>query len=88
MEEKVNRTERMAELVQQVEPSESLMQRLHSIPKQVYDKVPKKVVWSVAASIAVLIVLNVFSLQEYNETETTTNKTQTEDSYFSYLNQL
>ena len=86
----VKETLSMSDRIQKVAPSEDLMAKLRAIPsnvKQTYDKVPKKVVWAVAASIAVLVFLNVFSLREYNEKKSVQETNQTE-AYFSYLKQL
>ena len=80
------------DFIERVPASEELISRLKAIPSQVkstYDKVPKKVVWAVAASIAVLICINVISLNKYDSsTEETATSSETSDSYFSYLKQL
>lgn len=90
-ESKIEKTINAAKHINRVEPSEHLMTRLHAIPaslNQTYDRVPKKIVWTVAASIAVLVVLNVFSLDQYNDSrQDAANQTQ-EESHFSYLKQL
>ena len=88
-ENRVEETMRMADHVQRVSPSDDLMNRLRSIPgsvKQGYDKVPKKVIWLAAASIAILICLNFYSLNNYNQTET--QETEHDDSYFSYMKSI
>lgn len=92
MNEERNRVEEtmgMGDHVQRVAPSSDLMNRLRNIPSQVkqgYDMVPKKVIWLTAASIALLIGLNFFSLNDFNQTDSNNTTTETEqDSYFSYL---
>lgn len=92
MNEERNRIEdtmSMSDHVQRVQPSNDLMNRLRNIPSQVkqgYDKVPKKIVWLTAASIALLIGLNFFSLNNYNKSQSENSTTENvEDSYFSYL---
>jgi len=78
--------------IEHVPPSEELMNRLRAIPSQVkttYDTVPKKVVWAVAASIAILLFVNVISFSNYKTSNTeTTSQNEVSDSYFSYLKQL
>jgi hypothetical protein len=89
MENKIAKTMDSLAQIERVEPSSELLNRLKSIPTQVrdaYDVVPKKVIWSVAASILVLVLLNVFSMKQYGETETAEGQ-QTEN-YFNYLKQL
>ena len=90
----MNRIERESELtlnvtdrIERVPVSDALMERLKQIPtttKQVYDTVPKKVVWAVAASIALLIVLNVVSAKNYSD-ETLETQTEQTNSYFDFL---
>ena len=91
MESKLEKTLNAVKHVNRVEPSEHLKARLHAIPeglKEAYDRVPKKVVWTVAASIAVLVLFNAFSLDQYTDSsQNTANQTQ-EESHFSYLKQL
>lgn len=80
----------MADRIQRMEPDENLMSRLKNIPQQasaLYDTVPKKVMWGVAASLALLLFLNIFSYRNYSD-KTQTNTIETTDSYFSYLKQL
>lgn len=74
-------------------PSDALMRKLKAIPSRIeesYNSVPKKVVWSVAAGIALLICLNFASLNNYNRSSTQ-NASQSEElseAYFSYLKQI
>lgn len=88
-ENKTEDTMRMGDHVQRVSPSNDLMDRLRSIPGQVkagYDKVPKKVIWMAAASIALLICLNFLSLNEYKQSQSEPTTTESiDDSYFSYM---
>ena len=94
MNEQLNRVEEtinMGDHVQRVTPSNDLMNRLKSIPTQVkqgYDKVPKKVIWMAAASIALLIGLNFISFNKYNESQSSTTTTETTDSYFYYMKNI
>ncbi|MDX2362239.1 MAG: hypothetical protein QNK23_15640 [Crocinitomicaceae bacterium] len=77
-------------IVGRVEPSDALMKRLKAIPshmKESYDLIPKKVVWAVAASIAILICVNIVSYNNYEPNEAVSQNEPTE-SYFSYLQQL
>ncbi len=70
--------------------SDALMQRLMQIPASVragYDTIPKKVVWAVAASIALLIALNVYSANSYTKNESTQHSEST-SSYFDHLKTL
>ena len=81
MNEERNRVEEtmgMSDHVQRVEPSSDLMNRLRNIPSQVkqgYDTVPKKVVWLTAASSALLIGLNFFSLNDFSQTDSNNSTT-------------
>jgi len=78
-------------MISRVEPSDALMSRLKAIPAQVkesYDLIPKKVVWAVAASIAILITVNIISLNSYDVSETTISQGELTETYFSYLQQL
>ena len=78
--------------VETIQPSAALISRLKAIPSQAkdtYDMVPKKVVWAVAASVAVLIFMNVFSVNNYEpKNAESVSKTESSDSYFSYLKQI
>lgn len=87
--QEIEKTINVISEIGRVEPSEELLTRLKNIPSQVraaYDVVPKKIVWSVAASIIVLVVLNVFSMREYKHSKSST-ETNT-SSYFDYMKQL
>jgi hypothetical protein len=69
--------------------SESLRKRLEAIPKsiKIFDKrIPLKAVWLAAASIALLITVNIAA---FNKTQKVENEHATVyNDYFSYLNQL
>ena len=89
---RVDNTIGMGDHVQRVSPSNDLMNRLKSIPAQVklgYDKVPKKIIWMTAASIALLIGLNFLSANQYEGTQSDSSPTEiVDDSYFSYLKNI
>ncbi|NRA11508.1 MAG: hypothetical protein HRT57_06110 [Crocinitomicaceae bacterium] len=86
---KIEDTMNMGDHVQHVTPSSDLMNRLKAIPSQVkqgYDTIPKKIVWMAAASIVLLIGLNLLSLNEYKDSQSDTPSTETvDDSYLSYM---
>lgn len=85
-----NKTLAISERVRSVTASDQLVHRLRQIPTNVrerYEKVPKRVVWAVAASIAVLIVLNVLSARNYTE-QNAIGSNETPVSYFDYLKTL
>lgn len=87
--ERIERTLDVSGRIDQVKPSERFLDRLHAIPeivKEQYDKTPKKVVWSVAASIAILVILNVFIFSRSERSNQ--NQNTIEESYFSYMKQL
>lgn len=89
VDENILRTMDSISRIEREEPSIDLMGRLRNIPNEVrksYDVIPKKIVWSGAASILVLIMLNVFSVFEYAESKKV-ERPQTE-SYFDYLIEL
>ncbi|MDG1147905.1 MAG: hypothetical protein P8N52_06320 [Crocinitomicaceae bacterium] len=78
--------------INQAKPSQALQARLKRIPNTLsvsYIRLPKKVVWSVAASIAVLICMNFIAVNEYSSnTSSSSNSTELMDSHFSYLTQI
>jgi hypothetical protein len=69
--------------------SENLRKRLEAIPKsiEIFDKrIPMKAVWLAAASIALLITVNITT---FNKTQKVENEHATVyNDYFSYLDQL
>ncbi len=87
-EREIERTLKVGDRISGVPASDALMQRLKNIPETVragYSKVPKKVVWAVAASIAILIVLNVLSARDYTKDSKSSQETST---YFDHLKTL
>jgi hypothetical protein len=85
-EELVSKTIDIADRIDRVEPSEDLMRRLQGIPgsiRDTYDKIPKKVVWSVAASIAILITINAFVFSRSKSSDA--HSITLEETYFSYM---
>jgi hypothetical protein len=88
----IDQTLATEKFIQSVEPSNELMMRLKNIPNTIsesYDKIPKKVVWAVAASIAILVCMNFISLKEYKQSSSSSiETTELLDSHFSYLKQL
>lgn len=84
----IKKTMDVGDHVSRVPASDALVQRLKQIPSTVqesYAKVPKKVVWAVAASIALLIALNVLSARDYAKNQGTTVQNT---SYFDHLKTL
>jgi|APGre2960657404_1045060.scaffolds.fasta_scaffold308109_2 hypothetical protein len=69
--------------------SESLRKRLEAIPQtiEIFDKrIPMKAIWLAAASIALLITVNIAT---FNKTQKVENQESTVyNEYFSYLDQL
>lgn len=89
MDQEIEKTLLTAERIDYVLPSEQLMARLKQIPTNIqkgYGTVPKRIVWAVAASIALLIAMNVLSLKNYSTEKQTSENTS--NSYFDYLNTL
>ena len=73
-------------------PSKEFVNRLKSIPNSIkvnYAIVPKKYIWAAAASIAILVCVNVLSANSYsskNEAYTTFSESIYSD--FDFLNQV
>ncbi|MCR9172099.1 MAG: hypothetical protein NXI10_06390 [bacterium] len=87
-EREIERTFEAGDRISRVPASDALMERLKQIPETVragYAKVPKKVVWAAAASIAILIVLNILSARDYTQE---TNASKASSSYFDHLKTL
>jgi hypothetical protein len=78
--------------VGKIQPSAELIDRLKAIPstvKESYDLVPRKVVWAVAASVAILICVNLVSFKNYDSSaKENLSQTEVSESYFSYLEQI
>ena len=84
------RTLDTANRIDSVLPSNDLMNRLKQIPAQVkqgYDAIPKRVVWAAAASIAVLIAINILFAKNYSESRQETPNSSA-NSYFDHLKTL
>ena len=74
------------ESLHKVEPSEALLEKLTNISKPNAPKIiPMKTVWMAAAGLALLISLNIFTLQRYNKAQTADAETAFE-SYYDHLN--
>ena len=88
----INQTMNTETYIRQVEPSQELRARLKRIPTTLsanYTNLPKSIVWSAAASIAVLICINCIVLNEYSSNASSDlDSTKLIDSHFSYLTQL
>lgn len=88
--EEVERVLNVSQEMKAIHPTEALMKKLYNIPenlRQTYDRVPKRVVWSVAASIAVLVLLNIFIFSDNKRVEPSGSESL-ELHYFSYLKSL
>lgn len=71
------------ELTHKAEPSEKLMQQLYAIPDQLAIRqfyVSKRLIWSVAAGLLLLISINTLTLQKHSNSQS--NKSNV---YFSHL---
>jgi hypothetical protein len=89
-ESEIERTIKAGDRISNVPASDALVERLKNIPQTVregYERVPKRVVWAVAASIAILIALNVLSARDYAKSESQQSSQQT-NSYFDHLKTL
>jgi len=91
-EEWVERTIEVDAYINSAIPSEAFVKRLKSIPNSIkasYTLVSKRYVWAAAASIALLICLNVFSAKNYlSQNETASALTETINSDFNFLNHI
>lgn len=82
------------QFVSRVSPSQDLLHRLRAIPGQVksgYDRIPKRFVWVAAASIAILICVNLFSVSYYQKSKAeseSASASKVHDPFFNYLKQL
>jgi hypothetical protein len=87
-EREIERTIAAGDRISRVPASDALLERLKQLPETVRagsSKVPKKVVWAAAASIALLIVLNILTARNYSEEKNTSQETA---SYFDHLKTL
>ena len=78
--------------VDKTQPSDALLAKLRAIPSRINEAsvfIPKKKVWAVAASVAVLVCLNIYSTSNYKSSKETLSQNEVlSESYFSYLKQL
>ena len=78
--------------VEKIQPSDALLAKLRAIPSHINDTsvfIPKKTVWAVAASIAILVCLNIYSSINYKSSKETLSQNEVlSETYFSYLKQL
>lgn len=82
----IERVLESGENLQKVEPSEALLEKLTNISKPNTPRIiPMKTVWMAAAGLALLISLNIFTLQRYKKTQTANTETAFE-SYYDHLN--
>ena len=85
----INQTLDSSKELKSVPISENLRKRLEAIPKsiEIFDKrIPMKAIWLAAASIALLITVNIAT---FNKTQKVENEHATVyNDYFSYLDQL
>ncbi|MCH2229901.1 MAG: hypothetical protein MK105_06115 [Crocinitomicaceae bacterium] len=91
-EELIEKTLDTDRYINSVEPSNELLNRLKNIPSTMsneFGKIPNKVVWMVAASVTLLMYMNLISLKKYkNKTATSAESIEVVESHFSYLKQL
>lgn len=74
-----------------IEPSQDLLHRLKAIPEQLgstVDMIPKRFIWAAAASIALLISINIISVDRYHDIKEESASASQDDLYFNYLKQL
>lgn len=64
---------------------ERIMKSVESVEAKIVDMSPMQR-WSIAAGIALLITLNVFSAKQYSGTSKNSSSNAFEKEYFSYLN--
>lgn len=82
----IERVLESGENLQKVEPSEALLEKLTNISKPNTPRIiPMKTVWMAAAGLALLISLNIFTLQRYKKTQTANTEIAFE-SYYDHLN--
>ena len=91
-EEWIERTLEVDAYINSAIPSEDFINRLKSIPNSIktsYSLISKRYIWATAASIALLICLNVFSAKNYlSQNETASALTETINSDFNFLNHI
>lgn len=75
------------ERINRVPVPASLMERLNAIPSEIkatYDRIPKRTLWLAAASIGLLIALNLFSALSSSADEKSNAQSEFADTYFSH----
>ena len=85
----INETLDSSKELKSVPISENLRKRLEAIPKsiEIFDKrIPMKAIWLAAASIALLITVNIATFNKTQKFES--QESTVYNDYFSYLNQL
>lgn len=86
----IDRTLNSAEGIKMVPLSEKLKVRLNSIPSDlvlINSKIPKKAIWLAAASIAILLTMNLVTVKEVRK-ENQQLETSAYYECFSYLEQV
>lgn len=86
----IEQTLNSAEGLKSVPVSEKLKSRLESIPskyKILETRIPQKAVWMAAASIAILLTVNIATIRKVKKANVQTESTIYTD-YFSYLDQI
>lgn len=87
----IDKTLRTASRIETIPPSDALMQRLRQIPSDLregYESIPKKYLWIAAASIALLIAVNIVSARNYSSAQKASTSDTNTESYFSHLYSL
>lgn len=89
-----NQTEQtltVTDRMEKLHASDALKERLYRIPSDfvsTYHHVPKKIIWSVAASITLLIAFNIIAVSSYSKRQQTTGASNSVENYFDHLNTL
>lgn len=86
----IDKTMRSAENMQALSVSASLRKRLDAIPQKVIildTKIPMRSVWLVAASLLLLISLNLATVQKSRK-NSSNNDSTIYTEYFSYLDEI
>jgi hypothetical protein len=86
----IDDTMNSADKMRRVAISDELRNRLHAIPREIVvleTRIPLKAVWLAAASIALLITINITSINSSRRASVDTNQELYTD-YFSYLDEI
>ena len=89
-EQRVNETMESLNRLQLVEVPDRLKRRLADIPKEIIileQRVPMKAIWMAAASLFLLIAMNIGSVRHYKNAQQQ-NDSSIYSEYFSYLDEL